>query len=50
MARTSFPRRRLRRQRRPEGLDHAPHMARLRRQAQAGDAEFAQGRQFANQL
>src|SRR3569833_3428066 len=37
------------RQRRPESLDHALHVARLRRQAQAGDAELAEGGQFVDQ-
>src|SRR3569623_2393974 len=40
---------RFARQSRPESLDHAPHVARLRRQAQAGDAALAQGGQFVDQ-
>ena len=38
------------RQRHAEGFDHPPHVARLRRQAQAGDTELAQGGQFADQV
>src|SRR3569832_109648 len=37
------------RQRRPESLDHTSHVARLRRQAQAGDAVLAEGGQFVDQ-